>query len=289
MKDYIIVTDGCSDFPSELQNKYKIKIIPMRFSFGDEEFIDTPDHKEMSIKDFYNRLRNEEIAHTVQATGENFKNIILDDLKQGKDIIYICFSSALSGTYNSCSITKNELEKEYPNSKITVIDSLCASMGETLLVYLAINKKENGADYDECVKYIEDTKLHVSHLFTVAELGTLKRGGRLSATKAFLGSLLNLKPVLHVDNEGRLVPTDKCLGRKQSLIKIISKFEATCIDFNTVVISHGDCEEDANFIKQRILKSHPEIKVLIVGYIGPVIGAHSGPGTIAIYFLADKR
>lgn len=289
MKEYILVTDSCSDLPKDIVEQFRIKIIPMRFSFGDQEFLDTPDHSDMDIKTFYDRLRNEEVARTVQASGENFKDVIKDDLKSGKDIIYIAFSSALSGTYNSCSVIKDELLNEYPNSKIAVIDSLCASMGEGFLVYLAAKKKESGATFEECVKFIEETKLHVVHYFTVGDLGTLKRGGRLSATAAFLGSLLNLKPVLHVDELGKLVPIEKTLGRKQSIMNIIKKIDKDCIDYDTVFISHGDCEEDANFVKERILKVHPEIKVVIIGYIGPVIGAHSGPGTLALYYLANKR
>lgn len=291
MKEFVIFTDSCCDLENEYLEKEGIVTLPMSFSFknGEESYVDDPSHKEMSIKTFYDRLRNKEVAKTNQVNMLTFEEKAEEVLKEGKSILVLSFSSALSGTYNTLSISSEELKEKYPELDIKVVDSLCASMGEGLFVYFVNEFKQNGDSLEECYEKAMDLRHHILHYFTVDDLGCLQRGGRLTASKAFIANLLNLKPVLHVDPEGKLVPIGKTMGRKKSLMEILSKFEAECIDDRVVFISHGDCEDDANFVKERILAKHPNIKVLMTNYIGPVIGAHSGPGTLAVYFKGEKR
>ena len=213
-------------------------------------------------------------------------------LKEGKDILHIAFSSALSGTYNSSRIAAEELMEDYPDRKIIVVDSLGASLGQGLLVYLAQEKKEQGEDMETVAKWAEENRLHMVHLFTVNDLNHLYRGGRISRTTAVVGSMLNIKPVLHVDNDGKLTAIGKVRGRKKSLQELvklmdekIGSYHDTC---HTIFISHGDCEEDANYVAEKVKEKY-QINTIIMNQVGATIGAHSGPGTMALFFVGDER
>lgn len=291
MNDFVIFTDSCCDLPYDYLAKEGIICLPMSFSFnnGKEIYTDDPSHSEMDIKTFYNRLKNKEVSKTNQVNLETYLKEATKVLKEGNDILVLSFSSALSGTFNAIKIGSDELSNSFPERKIKAIDSLCASMGEGLFVYLVNDYKNKKHNLEETYEYAENLKHHILHYFTVDDLGCLQRGGRLTATKAFLATILNLKPVLHVDKEGRLVPISKKIGRKQSIMEIFSKFEQECVDDEVVFISHGDCLQDAEFLKQKIMSKHPNIKVFMVNYIGPVIGSHSGPGTLALYFKGEHR
>lgn len=291
MKDFVIFTDSCSDLSLDFINSENIVVLPMSFSFknGEEVYLDDPSHKEMSIKDFYSRLRNKEVAKTNQVNMLTFEETAEKYLKEDKNILVLSFSSALSGTYNTLSICANELKEKYKDNEIYIVDSLCASFGEGLFVYLVNEYKKAGDDIETCYEKALELRHHILHLFTVDDLGCLARGGRLSASKAFIANLLSLKPLLHVSKEGKLVPIGKSIGRKKSLIDLVNRFDKECIDDRIVFISHGDCLEEALFVKEKILAKRPNIKVLLINDIGPVIGAHSGPGTLAIYFIGKER
>jgi DegV family protein with EDD domain len=200
------------------------------------------------------------------------------------------FSSALSGSYNSACIAKNMILEEYKDADITVIDSKCASLGEGLLVFYAIEMLKNSASKDEIITFIENNKLKINHWFTVDDLNHLKRGGRVSATAAAIGTLLNIKPILHVDDEGRLIPVTKEKGRKKSIKALAEELDKNIInpEEQIIFISHGDCIEDVELLKKLILEKH-KVKDIIVNSIGPIIGAHSGPGTVALFFMGEKR
>ncbi len=291
MKDFVIFTDSCSDLSLKYVEEENIVVLPMSYSFkdGKEVYYDDPSHKGMSVKDFYNRIRNKEIAKTNQVNMLTFEEEAEKYLKQDKNILVLSFSSALSGTYNSLNISVNDLKEKYKDNEIYIVDSLCASFGEGLFVYLVNEYKKNGDDIKTCYDKALELRHHILHLFTVDDLSCLARGGRLSASKAFVANLLSLKPLLHVDKEGKLVPFAKTIGRKKSLMELINKFDRECIDDRVVFISHGDCLEDALFVKDKILAKRPNIKTILVNDIGPVIGSHSGPGTLAIYFIGKER
>ena len=212
------------------------------------------------------------------------------NISDGFDILHICFSSALSSSYNNTVVTAEAMMEQHPDTKIIVIDSLCASLGQGLLIYYACKKKEEGASLEELAEYVERIKLNVCHQFTVNDLFHLHRGGRVSKATAIIGSIANIKPVLHVDNEGRLINISKIRGRKRSLITLVDNMEKAMEGYENpiVFISHGDCLEDALFVKQQI-EERFGIHDFLINYVGSTIGAHSGPGTVALFFMGKER
>lgn len=288
LKDYVIITDSTTDLPPELIEEIGVQVITMEVVIGEETFKNYPDGRELGFKEFYERIRNGAMPKTNQINvatyTENIEKAVLD----GKDVLLLCFSSALSGTYQSSCIAVEEMREKYPDAKIITVDTKSASMGEGLLVYLAAKKKAEGMGIEELAKWVEDTKLNVCHWFTVDDLNHLKRGGRVSSATAVVGTLLGIKPVMHVDNEGRLIAVEKVRGRKASLDALTKHlFDTVNEKIKTVFISHGDCLEDAKYLAEKIRE---KIKSEItIGFIGPVIGAHSGPGTIALFFVGSHR
>ena len=244
----------------------------------------------MSATDFYKKMRKGGTAKTAAVNAEVFKSDFENSLKAGKDVLYIGFSSALSTTYNSARIAAEDLKAEYPDRKILTVDSLCASAGEGMLVRLALNKQESGASIEETAEYTKSIVLKICHWFTVDDLVYLKRGGRVSPTVAFVGNMLGIKPVLHVDNGGHLTNVSKVRGRKTSITALADKYGALAekLDSDMVYISHGDCENDANELA-KILNDRYGATVSIITDVGPVIGAHSGPGTLALFFVGKER
>lgn len=290
MKDFVIVTDSCCDLTDTLAKKAELTVIPMVLNISGNEYHNYLDEREISSKDFYARLRSGENASTAAVNMDVFTGVFEDILKQDKDVLYIGFSSGLSSTYHVSTLVAEELSKKYPDSKIYCVDTLAASMGEGLLVYLAALQKQAGKSIEEVRDFAENNKLKLCHWFTVDDLNHLKRGGRVSATTAFVGSLLNIKPILHVDDEGHLINVGKVRGRKLSIETIFENMKKSAIDPSEqiIFISHGDCEEDALTLKKMVEKEfHP--KEIHINTIGPVIGAHSGPGTLALFFLGTHR
>lgn len=287
---YIIVSDSCCDLNLDQIKDFGIEVIPLSFQIKGKEYHNYADEREMKTHDFYELLRNKEVSVTSQAAPSDFISVFTKYVKEGYDILYISFSSALSGTYNSSLVARNAVLDEYPAAKIVCIDSLSASMGQGLLVYHACKLQQAGKSIEEVAEFVNQNILHLVHWFTVDDLGTLKRGGRLSATSAFLGTILNVKPVLHVSDEGKLVPVEKVRGRKKSLISIIERCKKSIINPSeqVIFISHGDCLEEAKFVGEKI-KEEVEVKDIIYNYVGPVIGSHSGPGTIALFYLGVNR
>ena len=289
-KDYVIVTDSTADLSPELIQQLEIKVIPLQFVIDDHTYLNYPDGREMSEKAFYQMLRNQKTAITVQINVSRFLEFFEPILQEGKDILYIAFSSGLSGTYHSSLMAREELEKKYPERRIYICDSLAASMGEGLLVYHAVMEKRKGKDIEDVYQWVDGHKKNLCHWFTVDDLHHLKRGGRVSSATALLGTMLGIKPVLHVDDEGHLVNVDKVRGRRQSLQAMVQKMHQTCVhpEQQMIFISHGDCQEDAQALANMI-REDMQVKDIVMHYIGPVIGAHSGPGTVALFFLGTKR
>lgn len=289
-KDYAVITDSTADLSPELVRELDVEIIPLQFVIDDHTYLNYPDGRELSEKAFYQMLRQQKTATTVQVNASRFVEFFEPILQQGRDVLYIAFSSGLSGTYHSSLMAREELQEKYPERRIYICDSLAASMGEGLLVYHAVMEKRKGKDISEVYQWVEDHKKNLCHWFTVDDLHHLKRGGRVSSATALLGTMLGIKPVLHVDDEGHLINVDKVRGRRQSLQAMVEKMCQTCIDPENqmIFISHGDCLEDAQALADMV-RERMQVKDIVIHYIGPVIGAHSGPGTVALFFLGTKR
>lgn len=287
---YRIITDSCANLTDELIESLDLDIIPLSYYIGDKEYIGYQKGVPTDYKTFYDLARKREKITTSQITYEAFEKAFTDVLETGNDFLYIGFSSGLSGSYQAALRVAKDLQKKYPDRKMMVVDSLCASMGQGLLVYHAVQRKNEGKSLEEVAKWVEDNKLRLVHWFTVDDLFFLKRGGRVSATSAVAGTILGIKPVLHVDDEGHLILMEKVRGRKASLNALINHMIETIQDAaqQVIFISHGDCIEDAKYIAEKVRQAI-NVKDIIINYIDPVIGAHSGPGTAALFFLGSKR
>jgi len=290
MNKFQLLTDSCVDLPSGFVEELDVKVIPLSFSIQDKEYLNYLDERELSNQQFYQLLRERVISKTTQINEYRFIEFFEPFLQEGYDILYIGFSSALSGTYNSSVQAANELQTKYPNQKIITIDSLAASMGQGLLVTYAARLKKEGKSLEEIVKWVEDNKRKICHLFTVGDLNYLRRGGRLSYSKALLGTILRVKPLLHVSNEGKLVQTGMKRGRMSALDAMISRLVETIEnpEGQTIFISHGDCLDDAEYVKEQIKAKLP-VGEIMIHYIGPVIGSHSGLDTLAIFYYGNDR
>lgn len=290
MRDFVIMTDSCCDMTAALAEELELVVLPLSLHMGDEVYRNWLDGREIGFREFYAKIRSGQLATTSAVSVGEFTAEMRKILSAGKDILCINFSSALSATYQSASIAAQDLREEFPDAKILVVDSLCASLGQGLLVYLCAKERRKGRSLEEVHAFAEETKGKVCHWFTVDDLNHLKRGGRVSAATAFFGTMLSIKPVMHVDDGGHLVPVSKARGRKSSLLALVDRMEATAIDptSQTVFISHGDCEADARFVAEEITR-RLGTKDIRINYVGPVIGNHSGPGTLALFFLGTPR
>ncbi len=290
MHSYKIITDSTTDLPENMISELNIEVLPLQFIINNKSYYNYPDERDLTIKEFYKLLREGQSVNTVQVNVSQFLESFEKYLQNGEDILYIAFSSALSGTYNSATIAANELKEKYPNNKIIVIDSLSASMGEGLLVYHAVMQKRRGFSIEELSKWIEENKRNFCHWFTVNDLFHLKRGGRVSSASALFGSMLGIKPILHVSDDGKLVPVSKVRGRRQSIEELFNRMQKSCIvpEKQIIFISHGDCEDEAKGLKELII-NRLHVKDVVINNVGPVIGAHSGPGTMALFFVGNVR
>jgi len=287
MKDYAIVTDNNADLPLSYYEEHDIEVIYLSYIIDGETYTK---EKQLPTEDFYARMRKGSMPTTSQANPEQAREVFQKVLTKTKKIIYLAFSGGLSGTCNSGQIAAEEIMEEQPDVQITVIDSLAASLGQGLLVYKAVEKMEAGVSYEELVKWLEENKLHLVHYFTVDDLFHLYRGGRVSKTAAILGTMINLKPVLHVDDEGHLIAVSKVRGRKKSLAALVDAMEKLqgSYDNDIVMISHGDCEEEAEAVK-KLVEERFGIHKFLIAPVGPTIGSHSGPGTMALFFFGENR
>lgn len=284
-----IITDSGSDLPQEYFSEHNVECVKLGFLMEGVDYFGESGN-EIDAKVFYEKLRNGALPTTYQITPETARTHIQPYLEKGEDVLVVAFSSGLSGTANSFILAAKLLSEEYPERKVLVVDSLCASLGQGLFVHYVVEKADTGASIEETFEYAENLKLKINHQFTVDNLFHLKRGGRVSTTAAVVGTMLNVKPTLHVNDEGKLIATGKVIGRKRSLKRLVENMlSAKDIDENDwIFISHGDCLEDAEYVKEQVQKEFPNNKFLI-NYIGPVIGSHSGNGTVALFFKATER
>ena len=289
MKEYVITTDDTCDMPESFYKEYQIPYVSLNCMVNGQTF--NKDHR-ADPHEFYEWMRSGAMPTTSQVNAEDMKDCWLPYIKKGLDILHIGFSSGLSGSFNSARIAAEELMEEYPDVRIRVVDSLCASMGEGLLLFYAVKQKEAGKTLDEVGDYLEENKLVLCHVFTVDDLFHLHRGGRVSKLSAIVGTMVGIKPMLHVDNEGHLILLSKTRGRKRALSELVHMMDERIGSYRdrnpAVFISHGDCEEDARLVADLVREKY-QIEDIRFNTIGATIGAHAGPGTVALFFLGDHR
>jgi len=287
MSEYKIITDSGCDLPQEMLSRLDVQTVPLIVNFKGEDREDTVD---VGIKELYAGLRDGEAATTSAVNPDRWMEKMEGVLAQGMDVLTITFSSGLSTTYQSAVIAGNELKEKYPDRKIFVVDSLAASLGQGLLIWYTCKMKDAGMSIEELAKWVEDNRQNLCHWFTVDDLMYLKRGGRVSAATALVGTMLQIKPVLHVDDEGHLINVAKTRGRKASIQALAQKAVelGEGYDNSTMFICHGDCIEDAEYLAS-LVKEKCGAKEVFIGYTGAVIGSHSGPGTLALFFMGKNR
>ena len=286
--NYQILTDSCCDFTDAQYQDLGVACAPLTVMYNGESHNNFSD--EAAVKAFYDELRSGTMASTSAVNPDGWASVMEPALKEGKDVLVLAFSSGLSTTYQSAVIAAKELREVYPERTINVVDTLCAAHGQGLLVWYACKKRDEGMNLEDLTAWVEDNKLNVCHWVTVDDLSHLKRGGRISATTAIVGTMLNIKPIIYVDNDGHLINTAKVRGRKAAIDYLVKKFMETSEGFDneTVFISHGDCAEDAAQL-EALLKEKCGVKNVLTGYVGPVIGAHTGPGVLVLFFMGQHR
>lgn len=286
MRKFLIVTDSTTDLPKSYYEEKQIPVVALSYILDGVTY---KDGDGLSDKEFFDKIREGSMPTTSQINPEQAREALEPLLKEGNDILYLCFTSGLSGSYNSVRIAAEELGEEYPEQKIIVIDSLCASMGEGLLLYKAVELRDQGKTMDEIAEWVENNKLNICHDVTIDDLYHLHRGGRVSKASAVIGSIIKIKPIIHVDEEGRLIVIGKERGRKRAMLSLIERMEEKSKGFknNVAMIVHGDCIEDAEFLKNEIQKRFGIDNVIING-IGSVIGSHTGPGVVSIFYMGDR-
>ncbi|MDD6327041.1 MAG: DegV family protein [Lachnospiraceae bacterium] len=288
-RDYVIIADTTNDLPMSFTEENGIDLVPLLYEIDGQAY---GRDCNLTPKEFYDKMREGAATKTAAANIDEISEHFEPFLREDKDIIFMCLSSGISSTASNAFICKSELEEKYPEATICVIDSLCASGGQGMLLYRAIQNKKNGMTVEENYKNLEEIKMNIVHKFTVEDLKYLQRGGRISKAAATIGTMINLKPLLHVDNEGKLVAETKVRGRKKSLQQLVRNMGPCMGSFadkqDVIIICHADVEEDAKYTAQLIEELYHPGEIIFSG-ITPTIGAHSGPGTIAIFFMGDVR
>lgn len=290
MSEYVIVTDSSCDLDQEMVEKLDLRVLPLKFTIRGATFRDTPDHRDMSAKEFYRLIRAGEMGTTAAVNMQEYLDMLTPFLEEGKDVLVLAFSSGLSSTCQAAQMAAEELNERFPERKVCVVDTLCASLGQGLLVWYAARKRLAGESMETVRDWCEENKLHLCHWFTVDDLMHLKRGGRISAATAIAGTMLQIKPVLHMDDEGHLVSVGKARGRKASLDALADKVGELGIHpgEQTMFICHSDCLEDARYVADRVREKFGTEKFYIHD-IGPVIGSHTGGGCVSVFFLGERR
>ena len=290
INDLIIFADFASDLPTELIETHKISVLPMDFEIDGKSYRHYPDGRELGYSEFYQMLRSGIMAKTSLVNSLEYLNYFEPVLKRGLDILYISLSSGLSGTYQSSAIAAKELMERYPKRKIYCVDSRCASVGQGMLVYHAALKKQEGLDIDELKDWVVQNRDHLCHWFTVNDLNYLKRGGRLSASSVIVGTILSVKPILHVDKDGHLILRGKVRGRRKSLVEVVDHMEKFCVspEKQMIFIGHGDCIDDAGILASMV-EQRFALKNIAVSYVGPIIGAHTGPEVMTLCFFGSEK
>ena len=290
MSDFVILTDSSADLSADMVRDLGVQVLPLSFEMDEKIYHNYPDNREMDPHQFYELLRNGHTATTSAVNVAQYTELIEPLLQAGQDILILAFSSGLSTTFSSSAIAVDELREKYPERKVYTVDTLCASLGQGRLVWLAVQEQRKGRSIEEVRDWVVSHKLSICHQVTVNDLHFLKRGGRISATTAVVGSMLQIKPIIHVDDEGHLINIGKTRGRAAALKALVDKMELTAVDpaDQTVFISHGDCLEDAEMVAQMV-RDRFGVQTIYINYVGPVIGAHTGPGVVALFYVGSER
>lgn len=284
---YRIVTDTGCDFPQNMYAEKGMEVVPLTVNYKGVEY---NSYTEQWLQEMYAGLRAGESATTSAVNPDGWSQMIEPILQAGEDVLVLAFTSGLSTTYQSAVIAATELMEQYPERKVNVVDTRCASLGQGLFAHYACCKRDEGMSLEELTAWCEENKMKLCHWVTVDDLMYLKRGGRISATTALVGTMLQVKPIIHVDDEGKLINVGKARGRKGSIDVLVKKMQETALpgENDLAYICHGDCIEDANYLAQQI-KEKCGVKEVFIYYTGAVIGSHSGPGTLALFFLGTQR
>ena len=291
MRDFVIITETTADLPASYIEENNLVIVPLYYQIGDTVY---GEEKHLELKEFFDAMRNGATPTTSASNPDTLRRTYTEIIESGKDILHLSFTSGLSCSYNNAAFVAEDLKEEYPDAKITVIDTLCASLGQGLIVNSAVQMKKNGKSIDEITEWVEAKKLDVCHKVTVEDLVYLYRGGRLKKSSAVIGTIINIKPLIHVNNEGKLISYDKVRGRKKSLNALVDTMVEAIdgydydIENEWVYISHGDCQEDAEYVKAQI-EERIGVKNFMINYLSPTIGSHAGPGTVALFFYGKER
>ncbi|HJA43967.1 DegV family protein [Lachnoclostridium sp. An118] len=287
MRDYVITVNSTVDLPKEWLEERNVPVVPLRYTMDGQTY---EDMNGLTAKEFFDKLREGKMSVTSQVNPEEAKEALEPFLKEGKDILHLAFSSGLSGTCNSMKIAGEELKEEYPEAKVIVIDTLCACLGEGLLLYKALQQKAAGKTIQETADWVEENKLHICHDVTVDDLNHLHRGGRISKATAVVGTMVKIKPIIHMDDNGKLQVIGKERGRKKSLNKIVDMAveQSKGWDNDIIMITHGDCIEDAEYVAG-LVREKMGIDNILINNIGTVIGSHTGPGVVAVFCMGNKR
>lgn len=292
MRDYIIMTDSCCDLSQQEVEELDLTVLPLSFTIKGKTLLNTPDHADLSPEEFFKKIAEGADCTTAAVNVGQFTDAMEKVLDEGKDILCICFSSALSTTYQSACIAASDLREKHPGAKIIVIDSLSASRGQGMLLYRTVReRREKGLDIDALASYVDSIIQSQDHWFFVDDLNHLKRGGRVSATAALVGTMLGIKPVMHTDSEGRLTPVSKARGSKAALRALVDKMEELGIEpekNQPVFICHANCPDYVEYVKV-LLKERFNVTDVRADFIGPVIGAHTGCGTLGLFFVGTER
>ena len=288
--NYVIVTDSTANLTVDMIEKYQLEVLSLNYYVDGKEIKGYEKGKAQDLAAFYHMMREQKEITTSLPSMEEAEGVFESILKNGKDVLYIGFSSGLSGTFQAASLVADQMQEKYPDRKVISIDSLAAALGQGLLVYYAVQNREKGMSLEENAQWVREHIQNLCHWFTVDDLLFLKRGGRISAATAVVGSVLSIKPVLHVDSEGHLIAKGKVRGRKKALDSLVQHMEETVTDpkEQLVCISHGDCLEDAEYVAKKIQEKF-EVKEVMIHILDPVIGAHAGPGTVALFYLGTER
>ena len=287
MSEFVITVNSTVDLPKEWLEERQVPVIALKYTIDGETY---EDMNGLSSKEFFQKLRDGKMATTSQINPEQAKEALEPFLKEGKDVLHLAFSSGLSGTCNSMMMAAEELKEEYPDRKVIVIDTLCACLGEALFLYYAVKLRDEGKTIEEVAQWAEENKLHICHDVTVDDLNHLQRGGRISKTTAILGTMVQIKPIIHMDDTGHLQVIGKERGRKKSLNKIVDMAveQSKGWDNDIIMITHGDCLEDAEYVAG-LVRQKMGIDNILINNIGTVIGSHTGPGVVAVFCLGNKR
>ena len=287
MSKFVITADSTVDLPKAFLEEKQVPVVSLSYIIDGATY---KDGEGLTSKEFYDKIREGAMPTTSQVNPEQARDLFEPILKGGTDILHIAFTSGLSGTYNSCRIAAEELSEEYPDRKIVVVDSLCAASGGGMLLYKAIELKEQGKSFDEIVTWVEENKLHVCHDVTVDDLFHLHRGGRVSKASAVVGTIVKIKPIIHVNDEGKLIVIGKERGRKKALQTLVERMEEKSQGFENdiVMITHGDALEDAEYVKG-LIQDKFGITNIMINPLGTVIGSHTGPGVIALFYMGNRN